>query len=170
MVVSILFGLFTFMTITCALGTVFHRNPVHCALFLVGVLLSMSGMFILLNAPFIAAIQVLVYAGAIMVLFLFVLMMLNVRGETPLLTPGATKGFGILFGAVALAELLWIVLAPGIEEWRPGPAPVLPADFGSPAAIGRILYTTWLYPFEITSILLLIAVIGAVVLSRRKFE
>ena len=170
MVVAILFGLFSFMAITCALGTVFHRNPVHCALFLVGVLLSMSGMFIILNAQFIAAIQILVYAGAIMVLFLFVLMMLNVRGETPFLTPGAAKGFGILFGVVALAELLWIVLAPGTEDWRPGPAPALPEGFGSPAAIGRILYTTWLYPFEVTSILLLIAVIGAVLLSRRKFE
>jgi NADH-quinone oxidoreductase subunit J len=169
MVVSILFGLFAIMAVTCALGTVFQRNPVHCALFLVGVLLSMSGMFIILNAQFIAAIQILVYAGAIMVLFLFVLMMLNVRGERPFLTPGATKGFGILFGAVVLAELLWIVLAPGIEDWRPGPAPALPPGFGSPAAIGRILYTTWLYPFEITSILLLVAVIGAVVLSRRKF-
>jgi NADH-quinone oxidoreductase subunit J len=170
MVASILFGLFTVMAVACALGTVFHRQPVHCALFLVGVLLSMSGMFILLNAPFIAAIQILVYAGAIMVLFLFVLMMLNVQGERPFLTPGPTKGFGILFGFVALAELLWIVLAPGAEDWRPGPAPALPAGFGSPAAIGRILYTTWLYPFEITSILLLVAVIGAVVLARRKFE
>jgi NADH-quinone oxidoreductase subunit J len=170
MVVSILFGLFTIMAISCALGTVFHRNPVHCALFLVGVLLSMSGMFIILNAQFIAAIQILVYAGAIMVLFLFVLMMLNIRGEQPYLAAGAAKGFGILFGAVALAELLWIVLAPGVEDWRPGPAPALPPGFGSPAAIGRILYTSWLYPFEVTSILLLVAVIGAVVLARRKFE
>ncbi|HEY7728094.1 MAG TPA: NADH-quinone oxidoreductase subunit J, partial [Candidatus Eisenbacteria bacterium] len=69
MVVWLLFGLYTVLSVSCALGTVFHRNPVHCALFLVGVLLCMSGMFILLNAQFIAAIQILVYAGAIMVLF-----------------------------------------------------------------------------------------------------
>jgi NADH-quinone oxidoreductase subunit J len=102
---------------------------------------------VLLNAPFIAAIQIVVYAGAIMVLFLFVVMLLNVKGETPLLTRGAAKGFGIFFGLLALVELLWVVLAPGIGDWRPGPAPAVPADFGSPAEIGRILYTTWLYPF-----------------------
>jgi len=170
MLESFLFGLFTITAIACALGTVFHRNPVHCALFLVGVLLSMSGMFVLLNAQFIAAIQILVYAGAIMVLFLFVVMLLSVKGETPLLTPGTARAFGILFGFLVLVELIWVVMAPGIADWRPGPAPPLPAGFGSPAEVGRILYTTWLYPFEITSVLLLVAVIGAVVLARRKFH
>jgi uncharacterized MnhB-related membrane protein len=92
-----LFAMFAGTAIGCALGVVFHRNPVHCALLLVGVLLSISGLFVLLNAPFIAALQVVVYAGAIMVLFLFVVMLLNVKGETPLLTPGAAKGFGFLF-------------------------------------------------------------------------
>ncbi len=170
MVEATLFGLYTITAIGCALGTVFHRNPVHCALFLVGVLVSVSGMFVLLNAQFIAAIQIFVYAGAIMVLFLFVVMLLNVKGETPLLAPGAGKGFGILFAALAALELLWIVLAPGIEDWRPAPAPPLPPDFGSPVAIGQILYTTWLFPFEVTSVLLLVAVVGAVVLARRKFQ
>jgi NADH-quinone oxidoreductase subunit J len=170
MIEATLFGAFTITAIVCALGTVFHRNPVHCALFLVGVLVSISGMFLLLNAQFIAAIQIVVYAGAIMVLFLFVVMLLNVKGETPLLAPGAAKGFGILFATVALVELLWVVLGPGIEDWRPAPAPALPPDFGSPVAIGRILYTTWLFPFEVTSVLLLVAVVGAVVLARRKFR
>ena len=170
MVEALLFSLFTVGAIGCALSMIFHRNPVHCALFLVGVLISISGLFLLLSAHFIAAIQIVVYAGAIMVLFLFVVMLLNVKGETPLLTPGAVKGFGILFAVLAAVELLWIVLAPGMEDWRPGPAPVLPPDFGSPVAIGRVLYTTWLFPFEVTSVLLLIAVVGAVVLARRKFQ
>lgn len=169
MVEALLFSLFTIGAIGCALAMIFHRNPVHCALFLVGVLLSISGMFLLLSAQFIAAIQIVVYAGAIMVLFLFVVMLLNVKGETPLLTPGAVKGFGILFATLVAVELLWIVLAPGMEDWRPGPAPALPPGFGSPISIGRILYTTWLFPFEVTSVLLLIAVVGAVVLARRKF-
>jgi NADH-quinone oxidoreductase subunit J len=165
----ILFAMFAGVAIGCALGVIFHRNPVHCALLLVGVLLSLAGVFILLHAQFVAALQVIVYAGAIMVLFLFVVMLLNVRGETPLLTPGAAKGFGFLFGLIVAAELLWIVLLPGGPEGAaPVPAP-LPADFGSPAGIGRLLYTTWLYPFEITSILLLVAVVGAVVLAKRKF-
>jgi NADH-quinone oxidoreductase subunit J len=105
-----------------------------------------------------------------MVLFLFVVMLLNVKGETPLLSRGAVKGFGIFLGLLALVELLWVALAPGIGDWRPGPAPAVPPQFGSPEEIGRILYTTWLYPFEITSVLLLVAIIGAVVLAKRKFH
>jgi NADH-quinone oxidoreductase subunit J len=163
-----LFAMFSGVAVGCAVGMVFHRNPVHCALLLVAVLLSVSGLFVLLNAPFIAALQVLVYAGAIMVLFLFVVMLLNVRGESPLLTTGSAKGFGILFAILVLVELLWTVLSPSSELTAPAPE-VLPHGFGSPAAIGRILYTVWLYPFEITSILLLIAVVGAVVLAKRKF-
>ncbi len=163
-----LFAMFGGTAIGCALGVVFHRNPVHCALLLVGVLLSASGLFVLLHAPFIAALQVIVYAGAIMVLFLFVVMLLNVTGESTILTPGAAKGFGILFALLGFVELLWTVLSPAGES-SGLPEAVLPSDFGSPAAIGRILYTVWLFPFEITSILLLVAVVGAVVLAKRKF-
>ncbi len=163
-----LFAMFAGTAIGCALGVVFHRNPVHCALLLVGVLLSLSGLFVLLSAPFIAALQVIVYAGAIMVLFLFVVMLLNVKGETPLLTPGAAKGFGILFALVTLVELLWTVLSPAGKS-AGLPEAVLASEFGSPESIGRVLYTVWLYPFEITSILLLVAVVGAVVLAKRKF-
>jgi NADH-quinone oxidoreductase subunit J len=166
---AFLFAMFAGIAIGCALGMIFHRNPVHCALMLVGVLLSVSGLFILLNASFLAALQVLVYAGAIMVLFLFVLMLLNLKGETPLLTRGAAKGFGILFALVVFVELLWTVLSPQVEAGGMAASPSVPRGFGSPAAIGRVLYTVWLYPFEITSILLLIAVIGAVVLAKRKF-
>ena len=164
----LLFAMFGGIAVGCALGVVFHRNPVHCALLLVGVLLSVSGLFVLLHAPFIAALQVIVYAGAIMVLFLFVVMLLNVKGESSILTPGAAKGFGILFALLGLVELLWTVLSPAGES-SGMPEAVLPADFGSPAAIGRVLYTVWLFPFEITSILLLVAVVGAVVLAKRKF-
>jgi NADH-quinone oxidoreductase subunit J len=164
-----LFAMFAGVAIGCAVGMVFHRNPVHCALLLVGVLLSISGLFILLNASFLAALQVLVYAGAIMVLFLFVLMLLNIRDESALLTRGAAKGFGILFAIIVFVELLWTVLSPQVEPGGMVASTSLPRSFGSPAAIGRVLYTVWLYPFEITSILLLIAVIGAVVLAKRKF-
>jgi NADH-quinone oxidoreductase subunit J len=166
---AILFSLFSISAVFFAVNVVFRRNAVHCALHLVGVLLSLSGLFVLLNAQFIAAIQILVYAGAIMVLFLFVVMLLNVRGESPLLTPGAAKGFGFFFAALAFVELLWIVLSGTGNDGAPRPAAALPPGFGSPAAIGRILYSTWLFPFEVTSILLLIAVIGAVVLAKRKF-
>jgi NADH-quinone oxidoreductase subunit J len=166
---ALLFAMFAGVAVGCAVGVIFNRNPVHCALLLVGVLLSISGLFILLNASFIAALQVLVYAGAIMVLFLFVLMLLNLRQESGLLTAGAAKGFGILFAILLFVELLWTVLSPLGEPAGEPAAQPLPAGFGSPAAIGRSLYTAWLYPFEITSILLLVAVIGAVVLAKRKF-
>ena len=171
MLEGLLFAMLGGTAVGCALGVIFHRNPVHCALLLVGVLLSLSGLFVLLNAQFIAALQVIVYAGAIMVLFLFVVMLLNVKGESPLLTPGAAKGFGLLFALLVFVELLWTVLSPAPEPGTlPGSAAgPLPKEFGSPAAIGRTLYTVWLLPFEITSILLLVAVIGAVVLAKRKF-
>jgi NADH-quinone oxidoreductase subunit J len=166
---SFLFAMLAGVAIGCALGVVFHRNPVHCALLLVGVLLSLAGIFILLHAQFVAALQVIVYAGAIMVLFLFVVMLLNVKGETPLLTPGAAKGFGFLFAIIVFVELVWTAIQPSAEGPGMPELPALPEDFGSPAAIGRVLYTVWLYPFEITSILLLVAVVGAVVLAKRKF-
>jgi len=169
MLEGILFAAFSGVAIACALGVVFHRNPVHCALLLVGVLLSLAGVFILLHAAFVAALQVIVYAGAIMVLFLFVVMLLNVKGENPLLTPGVAKGFGFLFGLIVAAELLFTVLAPGGPEGTAPAVAPLPVDFGSPAALGRLLYTTWLFPFEIVSVLLLVAVVGAVVLAKRKF-
>ena len=169
MIQGLLFSMFAGVAVGCAVGVIFNRNAVHCALLLVGVLLSLSGLFILLNASFIAALQVLVYAGAIMVLFLFVLMLLNLRQDSGLLTAGAAKGFGILFAMLVFVELLWTVLSPLAEPAGEPRAEVLPPGFGSPAAIGRVLYTAWLFPFEITSILLLVAVIGAVVLAKRKF-
>ena len=135
---AILFSLFSISAVFFAVNVIFRRNAVHCALHLVGVLLSLSGLFVLLNAQFIAAIQILVYAGAIMVLFLFVVMLLNVKGEVPLLTPGAAKGFGFFFALLGFVELLWIVLSSsGGGEGAPRPAAVLPAGFGSPAEIGR---------------------------------
>jgi NADH-quinone oxidoreductase subunit J len=169
MIQGLLFAMFAGTAIGCALGVVFHRNPVHCALLLVGVLLSLSGLFVILNAQFIAALQVIVYAGAIMVLFLFVVMLLNVKGETPLLSPGAAKGFGFLFALLLFVELLWTALSPNTDPNTPPAVSSVPVGYGSPAAVGRVLYTAWLFPFEITSILLLVAVVGAVVLAKRKF-
>jgi NADH-quinone oxidoreductase subunit J len=169
MVEGFLFAMFAGVAVGCALGVVFHRNPVHCALLLVGVLLSLAGIFVMLHAQFVAALQVIVYAGAIMVLFLFVVMLLNIKGESPLLSPGAAKGFGFLFALLVCVELFWTVIQPGGQEGVMPEAAPLAHDFGSPAALGKLLYTTWLYPFEITSILLLVAVVGAVVLAKRKF-
>ena len=165
-------GLFYFFAALClgsALVVVGQRNPLYSAFGLIVTLCSLSAIFGLLGSPFIAALQVIVYAGAIMVLFLFVVMLLNRKGETPLLTPGAAKGFGFLFALIVFVELIWTAVQPASEGHSMPEAVPLPADFGSPAALGRVLYTVWLYPFEITSILLLVAVVGAVVLAKRKF-
>ena len=169
MIEGFLFAMFAGIAVGCAVGVVFNRNPVHCALLLIGVLLAISGLFILLSASFLAALQVLVYAGAIMVLFLFVLMLLGTKGQTHLLTRGSAKGFGLLFAVLMFVEVLWVILSPSQENGALLRAAPIPEGFGSPASIGRVLYTVWLFPFEITSILLLVAVIGAVVLAKRKF-
>jgi len=166
---TIAFYLFGLIAVAASLLVIAQRNPIYSVLLLIASFGALSGLYVLLEAPFVAVIQIIVYAGAIMVLFLFVVMLLNVRGEAPLLTPGAAKGFGFFFALIAFVELLWVVLTRGGAEGTPEAAAVLPPGFGSPAEIGRILYTTWLFPFEVTSILLLIAVIGAVVLAKRKF-
>ena len=164
-----LFYVFAAVLLFAAFRVITARNPVHAALYLVLAFFQAAAVWILLKAEFLAITLVLVYVGAVMVLFLFVVMLLNVRGETPLLTPGAAKGFGFFFALIAFVEFLWIVLTRGGAEGTQQPAAVLPPGFGSPAEIGRILYSTWLFPFEVTSILLLVAVIGAVVLAKRKF-
>ena len=166
---EVVFALIGLVAIAGGVSMVLARNPVHSALFLVVNLFCVAFLYMSLNAEFLSVVQVIVYAGAIMVLFLFVVMLLNVKGETPLLTPGAAKGFGFLFGLIVATELLWIVLSPGGSEGGPSPVATLPAGFGSPAGLGMLLYTTWLYPFEIVSLLLLVAVVGAVVLAKRKF-
>ena len=158
------------LALVSAIVVVAQRNPIYSAFALIVTLCSLSAIYGILGASFIAILQVVVYAGAIMVLFLFVLMLLNFRGESSVLSPGAAKGFGFLFAVLVLVELLWTALSPNGGEGggMQAPAAISP-DFGSPAALGRILYPTWLYPFEVTSILLLVAVIGAVVLAKRKF-
>jgi NADH-quinone oxidoreductase subunit J len=167
---AIFFWMLAATTVVASVLVIGQRNPMYSVLLLIVSFCALSGLYVLLDAPFVAAIQIIIYAGAIMVLFLFVLMLLNFRGESSVLSPGSAKGFGFLFSILVLVELLWTALSPnGGEGGATQQVASLPPDFGSPAAIGRILYTTWLYPFEITSILLLVAVIGAVVLAKRKF-
>lgn len=140
------------------------RNAVYSALFLVLNFMTVAVFFLLLHAPFIALMQVTVYAGAIMVLFLFVIMLLGAeRVETqpslPWQAPVAVALTVVLFGLMALA----LLLGPAAEG-----APPLGAAFGSPAALGEVLFGDYVLPFEITSLLLLVAMVGAIVLTRRQ--
>jgi NADH-quinone oxidoreductase subunit J len=151
-----------------AVGTVLLRNPFYSVLSLVGHLLSLAALFLLLRAEFVAAAQVIVYAGAVMVLYVFVVAYVGGL-EVGLAGP---SGAGLkltsgLFAGALLVELLIAVLGSGLQALDGEGAP-FKVGFGAPRAIGRELLTTYLVAFEIASILLLIAAVGAVILARRR--
>jgi len=151
-----------------AIGVVVARNPVHSALMLVMTLFGVAVLFVLQQANFLAAVQVIVYAGAIVVLFLFVIMFLGVDREEDV---GAERLRGQRPLAVALVLLgtTGLLLLGQVSRWTTGQPHVAGLDTGAPNVnlIGKSLYTTYLFPFEATSALLIIAVVGAVVLARR---
>ena len=165
----VIFWGFAGLAMGAALLCITRRNPVASALWLVVTLFSIAALFVLLDAQFIAVLQVLVYAGAIMVLFLFVIMLLNL-GRAGL---SDIKGPFGLFVAVLLAGLMLVQLlglrqesaAPGLA---PGAMARAAAEQGMVPAIARPLFSAYLVPFEITSILLLAALVGAVVLAKRR--
>src|SRR5439155_653362 len=166
----IIFWAFAGLAIVSALSCITRRSPVASALWLVVTLFSLAALFVLLDAQFIAVLQVLVYAGAIMVLFLFVIMLLNLGrpGPTDLKGP-AGLGVGVLLAGGLFVQLL------GLARAAPSPGLVLPpgavaraaAEQGMVPAVARPLFAAYLVPFEITSILLLTAIVGAVVLAKR---
>jgi len=159
---SLLFWTFAVITLAGGVGVVVARNPVNGAMALVGSFFALAGLFLLLDAQLIAALQVLVYAGAIMVLFLFVIMLLNL-GPRDLGPPrfGVGKGVGVLAVAATVGFLVKVVLPVG----RAASSPVNPS-FGTVASVGRLLYTQYLLPFEVVSLLLLTAIVAAVVVAK----
>jgi NADH-quinone oxidoreductase subunit J len=166
-----IFFLLAIVAIGAALGMLLSRNAVHSALFLVLVMAVISVFFLVLAAPFIAMAQVTVYAGAIMVLFLFVIMLLGVEGlrrqQTALpWQPWLAGALAVLF----VAGLGYVVFGPAGHFFDPGalvPATAgIPAEFGGPKGLGLELFHNYLLPFELTSFLLLVGMIGAVVLTR----
>ncbi|HUQ33522.1 MAG TPA: NADH-quinone oxidoreductase subunit J [Pyrinomonadaceae bacterium] len=162
---TILFILFAGLAVGCALSMVVQRNPLYSAISLVGVFISLAALYVTLAAPFIAAVQVIVYAGAIMVLVVFVIMLLNVeeeeRGRLRLkfLIPTA-----IVLAGVLIAEAAFVIY---FVEAQPSPPDAGTSPVGLTASIGTGLFTTYLLPFEITSVLLLMAIVGAMTLARR---
>jgi NADH-quinone oxidoreductase subunit J len=165
---AITFAVAAVICVTGAFGVVLARNPVHSALMLVMTLFGVAVLFIEENAQFLAAVQVIVYAGAIVVLFLFVIMLLGVdRNEAIARDPlPGQRPIAICLGILGLAEVL--LLARG--HWPHGPRSVsgaLASPAGNVAQVGRSVFTTYLLSFEVTSALLVIAVVGAVVLARR---
>jgi NADH-quinone oxidoreductase subunit J len=162
---ALLFILFGGLAIGCALALVAQRNPLYSAISLIGVFISLACLYVMLAAPFIAAVQVIVYAGAIMVLVVFVIMLLNVEQEErrrerlKFLVPVA-----VVLAAVLIAEVAFILVS--VQEFRVSPAAGV-SNIGLTHSIGSALFTRYLLPFEITSILLLMAIVGAMTLARR---
>lgn len=161
----LLFILFAGMAIGCALAVVAQRNPLYSAISLIGVFISLACLYVMLAAPFIAAVQVIVYAGAIMVLVVFVIMLLNVEEEAhqrPRLKFLLPLAIGL--AAVLIAEVAFILVS--VQETRVTTISN-GVDVGVTHSIGSALFTRYLLPFEITSILLLMAIVGAMTLARR---
>ena len=150
-----------------AIGVVALRNPFYTVLSLVFHLLSLAALFLLLQAQFVAAAQVIVYAGAVMVLYVFVVAYIGGQDE-PLGVPGTgLKGAAMLAAGALFVELCIAMLGSGLKAIDSRGA-ALPADFGTPQQIGQLLLTKFLVVFELASILLLVAAVGAVILARRR--
>jgi NADH-quinone oxidoreductase subunit J len=159
-----LFVGFSAVLLISALMVVLHRNPITSALFLVVAFCSLAGIYILMRAEFIGMVQIIVYAGAIMVLFLFVIMYLNLGHD---LERGALIVLRRMIGWVAgaLVVLQGVLLFAG--RWAMGPVSQAPPPaVGNTQALGQALYSRYLYPFEITSLVLLVAMVGAIVISK----
>ena len=163
----LLFYFFATVAVVASLLVVAQRNPIYSVFLLVASFGALSGLYVLLDAPFVAAIQIIIYAGAIMVLFLFVVMLLNAPHEEteydervhPLLRPGPMR-LGAFLAVLFAVELVW-----ALRRVSGDVPPASPGDT-SVAAIGRALFTTYAFPFEVTSLLILVAMVGAVVLAR----
>jgi len=160
----LLFIVLALVAIASALGMLISRNAIYSALFLVLNFATVAVFFLLLNAPFIAVAQVSVYTGAIMVLFLFVIMLLGAERAGSIQAIQWQRPLAIVLALILLFETGYILLSqPGVVS------PVsaqLPQGFGSPAQVGTNLFSSYLLPFEITSVLLLVAMVGAIVLTK----
>ena len=163
----ILFLTFAFVAVACAINLVLQTHPISSALSLVGVMGSLAVLYLLLGGEFIAAAQIIVYAGAIMVLFVFVIMLLNAEGEPVAMGPKLSRTLGIPL-IVALAGLLAFI----VHRVLPPGAEVAFGKFtgGTALDVGRKLFTDYVLPFEVTSILIMIAILGAVVLARKEIH
>lgn len=163
---DVLFYVFAALTLLCAVLVIanpFSRNPVTSAMFLVLTIISMAGLFVLLHAFFLAAVQIIVYAGAVIVLFLFVIMLLDLKAEQF----RRIRAFGLITGLIAVGGVvaaLWKSLASA------GHGADQPTLEGGTNALGKLLFTQYTLPFEIVSVLLLVAMIGVILLSRKKLE
>ncbi len=159
---AFLFWIFSIVGVFCGIMVIWDRNPMGSAIYLVVTMLCLSGFYALLNGAFVSVLQVLIYAGAVMVLMLFVIMMLNVGAESDEVARDGGKPVWIGAGVVGLVVL--IKLAVLLDYGKP---PEVTEEFGTIQGVGNVLFSTYVLPFELISVLLVIAVIGAVILAKR---
>lgn len=166
--VTYAFVFLALLALASAIAMVLNKNTVNCALFLVLNMLSLAGLYLLLQAQFLAIIQIIVYAGAIMVLFLFVIMLLNVDQEESLLDRFRVKYFiAFLLGVAVLGQILYSI--GGTTELLPQISPDM-LQAGTVEAVGDVLFTEYLFAFEMTAILLTAAVVGALMVAQYKIQ
>ncbi len=167
---QLFFGYFAIMMTVLSLLVVTRKNPVHSILLMLVLFVHMAGLYLFLNAEFLAAIQIIVYAGAIMVLYLFVIMLLNLRKEETeamfLKQWPAALGASAILGVILISVLSKITIVAPLGEYSVEAV----RSVGSIMTIGKVLYTEYLLPFEIASIILLVAIVGAVVLAKKRVE
>ena len=175
MATLIFFYIFSVLAVLGALALIFARSPIYCALGLVETLIALAGIYILLEYEFVAAMQILIYAGAIMILFLFVIMLLNLREfEQSYPRWSFSSLAGITLAVLLLSQLLSLIFDPAASSPQPEASATATTTGTGPAEstlsqIGERLLTSYVLPFEVVSIVLMIAVIGAVLLARRQF-
>ena len=167
-IVELLFYAFSALLIVAAVGVITARNPVHCALFLVWAFFNSACIWLLMEAEFLAIVLMLVYVGAVMVLFLFVVMMLDVNIAA--LREGFTRyaPLGILVAALVVVEIGSVVWVKSLGGAAPeAAASVAVEGYSNTRALGELLYTKYLYPFELAAVLLLVAIVAAIALTMR---
>ena len=166
---KVLFIVFAVIAIASALNILLQRSPLYSALSLIGTLLSLSALYLTVHAQFIAAVQIVVYAGAIMVLFIFVIMLLNVPKDQPLVEKQkGLRYLAIPFAGLMIAEMFYVLRPIRLSTLPPIPPGNAEQAVGTTWSIGTALFTDYLLPFEVTSVLILMALVGAMVLARRE--
>lgn len=165
-ILQLLFWLLTIMAIGCALGVVLSRNPVTSVIFLILTFFAISGHYLLLNAQFLAIVNIIVYAGAIMVLFLFVIMLMNLNADTE-----PQKSWLVQLAGVISGGTLFLVLIAAIRNAHMlGMIEKESTDIGLIKVLGKVLFKQFVLPFEISSVLFLSAMIGAIVIGKKDTE
>ena len=163
--IQILFCVLSVITLATAFLTIYSKNPIHSAIYLVICFFSIAGHYLLLNAQFLAIVHVIVYSGAIMILFLFTVMLMNLNKENEVHKPRVTR-----LGAIVLFCLMCLVLIAVFINSKPivGDYTTTGEDYQSIKVLGKVLLNEYMVPFEFASVLLLVAMIGAVLLSKKE--